>query len=84
MQAQAPGLLNHYKDVTIMGFVEVLLNLNKIFSNLRLCKAQIDAFNPDVVVLIDYPGFNLRIAEYCKSKVKTLKCFHILKKDFWK
>jgi lipid-A-disaccharide synthase len=67
MQAQAPGLLNHYKDVTIMGFVEVLLNLNKIFSNLRLCKAQIDAFNPDVVVLIDYPGFNLRIAEYCKS-----------------
>ncbi len=68
MQAQAPGLLTHYKDVTIMGFVEVLLNLNKIFSNLRQCKYQIDTFRPDVVILIDYPGFNLRIAEYCKSK----------------
>ncbi|MES2559434.1 MAG: lipid-A-disaccharide synthase [Bacteroidota bacterium] len=73
MAAQAPGLLKHYKEVTIMGFVEVLLNLRTIFSNLTSCKQQIDTFNPDVVIMIDYPGFNLRIAEYCKSRnIKTV------------
>lgn len=68
MKAEADGLLVHYKDVTIMGFVEVLLNLGKILRNINTCKQQITAFKPDVVVLIDYPGFNLRIAEYCKKQ----------------
>lgn len=72
MAAEAKGLLKHYKEVAIMGFVEVVMNLRTIFSNIDTCKKQIDAFNPDVVVLIDYPGFNLRIAEYCKGKhIKT-------------
>jgi lipid-A-disaccharide synthase len=72
MKAEADGLLVHYKDVTIMGFVEVVLNLRTILGNIERCKKQIDAFQPDVVVMIDYPGFNLRIAEYCKGKgIKT-------------
>lgn len=68
MNAEAEGLLVHYKDVTIMGFVEVLMNLRTILGNIDRCKQQIDAFKPDVVVMIDYPGFNLRIAEYCKQQ----------------
>lgn len=73
MQAQADGLLMHYKQTTIMGFVEVLLNLGSILRNIALCKQQIDAFKPDVVVLVDYPGFNLRIAKYCKQQgIKTV------------
>lgn len=72
MKAEADGLLVHYKDVTIMGFVEVLFNLRTIFRNLEMCKKQIMAFKPDVVVLIDYPGFNLRIARFCKENgIKT-------------
>ncbi len=67
MQQEAAGLLVHYKDVTIMGFVEVVLNIRKILGNIRLCKKQITAFQPDVVIMIDYPGFNLRIAEFCKK-----------------
>lgn len=73
MAHQAPnGLLVHFKDVTLMGFVEVVMNLKSIFSNLNLCKKQLLEFEPDVVVFIDYPGFNLRIAEFCKQKhIKT-------------
>lgn len=72
MKAEAEGLLVHYKDVTIMGFVEVLFNLRTIFKNISTCKQQILAFKPDVVVLIDYPGFNLRIAQFCKEQgIKT-------------
>ncbi|TAE79511.1 MAG: lipid-A-disaccharide synthase [Bacteroidetes bacterium] len=73
MAEQTSGLRMHYKQITIMGFVEVLLNLRTIFNNIALCKAHIEAFAPDVVVLIDYPGFNLRIAEFCKKKgIKTV------------
>lgn len=73
MAQQAPGLQMHYKQVTIMGFVEVLMNLRTIFGNIDLCKKHISAFKPDVVVLIDYPGFNLRIAAYCKQLgIKTV------------
>jgi lipid-A-disaccharide synthase len=72
MKAEAEGLLVHYKDVTIMGFIEVILNLRTILGNIDRCKQQIAAFTPDVVILIDYPGFNLRIAEYCKQAgIKT-------------
>lgn len=66
MESVAEGLQKHYREIALMGFVEVLLNLRKIYANLNLCKNQIKAFNPDVVILIDFPGFNLRIAEYCK------------------
>ncbi len=67
MKKEADGCLVHYKDVTIMGFVEVLLNIGSILKNIRTCKQQILACKPDVVVLIDYPGFNLRIAKFCKQ-----------------
>lgn len=81
MKAEANGLLVHYKDVTIMGFVEVLFNIRTIFKNLETCKKQILFFKPDVVVLIDYPGFNLRIAEFCKSQ--GIKVVYYIAPKIW-
>ncbi len=66
MQKQSPGLLQHYKEINIMGFVEVLMKLSSIFKNLSRCKQQIQAFKPDVVVFVDYPGFNMRMAKFAK------------------
>ena len=59
--------VKHISELAFMGFIEVLLNLPTILKNIKLCKKDIRAFNPDVLILIDYPGFNLRIAEYAKS-----------------
>ena len=66
MQAEGSTLVKHFRDLAFMGFFEVLRNLPTILRNLRFCKNDIESFNPDVVVLIDYPGFNLRIAEWAK------------------
>ena len=60
--------VQHVKDLAFMGFWEVLKNIGTIFSLLRSCKKDIDTFQPDVIILIDYPGFNLRIAEWAKKK----------------
>jgi lipid-A-disaccharide synthase len=68
MQAAGGELVKHYRDLAFMGFVEVIKNINTIFKNLSFCKQDIEQFNPDVLVLIDYPGFNLRIAKWAKAK----------------
>lgn len=79
MLGKAPGLLMHYRDVSIMGFVEVLLKIRTIQNNMKLCKQQILDFNPDVLILIDYPGFNMRMAEHGKKHgIKT--CYFIAPK----
>jgi lipid-A-disaccharide synthase len=64
MESAGMKLLSHYKDGAFMGFIEVLMNLRSIFSRINKCKNEIHEVNPDVVILIDYPGFNLRIAKY--------------------
>jgi lipid-A-disaccharide synthase len=64
MQASGGVLVKHYKDLAFMGFTEVVKNLGTIFKNLRFCKSDIIDFRPDAVILIDYPGFNLRIASW--------------------
>lgn len=61
-------LIKHYKDLAFMGFLEVIMNLRTISKNLSFCKKDIENFNPDVVIFIDYPGFNLRIAKWAKQK----------------
>ena len=79
MAAVAPGLLQHFKDITIMGFVEVLLNIRTIQANMRRCEAQFSAYQPDVLILIDYPGFNMRMAKAArKYNIKT--CYFIAPK----
>lgn len=67
MQAAGGKLVKHYRDLAFMGFAEVIKNLPTIFKNLSFCKKDITAFNPGVIVLIDYPGFNLRIAQWGKK-----------------
>lgn len=68
MQNAGGSLVKHYRDLAFMGFVEVVANLSTILKNLRFCKEDIEQFKPDVLVLIDYPGFNLRIAEWGKQR----------------
>jgi len=67
MQATGATLVRHYKDLAFMGFAEVIKNLPVILKNFRFCKEDIWAFNPDAVILIDYPGFNLRMAKWTKQ-----------------
>lgn len=68
MQSTGATLVKHFKDLAFMGFAEVVKNLPTILRNMKWCKADIVAFKPDVLVLIDYPGFNLPIAEWAKKQ----------------
>ncbi|MFD0798797.1 lipid-A-disaccharide synthase [Maribacter chungangensis] len=61
-------LAKHYKEMAFMGFLEVLMNLSAIFKNIAFCKSDISKFQPDIIVFIDYSGFNLRIAKWAKEK----------------
>ncbi|MFK7050461.1 lipid-A-disaccharide synthase [Flavobacterium columnare] len=67
MQESGGVLVKHYRDLAFMGFVEVVMNLNTIFKNLKFCKEDILNFAPDAIIFIDYPGFNMRIAKWAKS-----------------
>ncbi|WLD24211.1 lipid-A-disaccharide synthase [Flavobacterium dauae] len=67
MQQVGGTLVKHYKDLAFMGFAEVIANLSTIFKNIDFCKKDIIAFNPDVIIFIDYPGFNMRIAKWAKQ-----------------
>jgi lipid-A-disaccharide synthase len=81
MEAAGANLLMHYKKTAFMGFVEVAKNLVAIRNLLALCKQQITAFNPDVVILIDYPGFNFRIAEFAKKS--GFRVFYYISPKLW-
>lgn len=81
MEKQGATVVKHYRDLAFMGFVEVLMNLRTIFRNLDLCKKDILAYKPDVVILIDYPGFNLRIAEWLHEN--AIKCFYYISPQIW-
>lgn len=68
MQSVGGTLVKHYKDLAFMGFVEVLFNLRTILSNISFCKQDITEFQPDAIIFIDYPGFNLQIAKWAKKE----------------
>ncbi len=68
MQKTGGTLIKHYKELSFMGFIEVLLNIGTIFKNIAFCKENIAAFKPDVIIFIDYSGFNLRIAKWAKKQ----------------
>ncbi|HEY4154159.1 MAG TPA: lipid-A-disaccharide synthase [Puia sp.] len=73
MQAAGAEIVKHYRDLAFMGFTEVIRNLPVILRNIRFCKKDIESFQPDAVIFIDYPGFNLRIAGWAKkSGYKTV------------
>lgn len=67
MEKTGGTLVKHYRDLAFMGFVEVIFNLKTILSNIKICKKDIAQFQPDVIIFIDYPGFNMRIAKWAKT-----------------
>ena len=81
MAREGAVMVKHYKDLAFMGFVEVLMNLRSIFHNLNFCKKDILAFQPDVIILVDYPGFNLRIAEWAHQQ--SIRVFYYISPQIW-
>jgi lipid-A-disaccharide synthase len=68
MSQKGGTLVKHYRELAFMGFAEVILNLKTILNNIKVCKTDIEQFHPDVIIFIDYPGFNMRIAKWAKEK----------------
>ncbi|MHC1708163.1 MAG: lipid-A-disaccharide synthase [Bacteroidales bacterium] len=81
MAEQGAELVKHYKDLAFMGFIEVALHLKTILRNMKTCKQDILQYNPDVIILIDYPGFNLRIAEF--SHKQGFKVVYYISPQVW-
>lgn len=83
LMAKVAGLapVKHYKDLAFMGFMEVALNLKTILKNIKYCKEDIAQYRPDVLILVDYPGFNLRIAEFAKSL--GIKVIYYISPQLW-
>ena len=85
MKAVGGTCVRHYKEMAYMGFVPVLLHLPAIFRNMSQCKKDIQAWQPDVVILVDYPGFNLKIAKYVHKKLHIPVYYYISPKIWaWK
>lgn len=81
MEAAGATLVKHYRELAFMGFVEVIANLPTILRNMDTCKADILAYKPDVLVLIDYPGFNMRIAEWARKQ--GIKIVYYISPQVW-
>ena len=81
MQDVGGTLVKHYKELAFMGFVEVLFHLKTILNNIKTCKKDIADFNPDVIIFIDYPGFNLRIAKWAKER--GFKTHYYISPQIW-
>ena len=88
MKAQGADLVRHYKDTAYMGFLEIIKHLPDIFKNINFCKQDILQFKPDALILVDYPGFNLRIAEFAKKQLLRttnykLRTFYYISPQVW-
>ncbi len=81
MIQQGVKLVKHIRELAFMGFVEVLMNIRTIKKNFKFCYKDINEYQPDVLILIDYPGFNLRVAEYAKAK--GIKVFYYISPQVW-
>ena len=81
MQSVGGTLVKHYKELSFMGFLEVVLNLKTILNNIKICKKDILEFQPDVLVFIDYPGFNMRIAKWAKKL--GMKTHYYISPQIW-
>jgi lipid-A-disaccharide synthase len=81
MENAGATLVKHYRDLAFMGFAEVIANLGTILKNIKFCKENIEEFAPDALVLIDYPGFNMRIAEWAHER--GIKVFYYISPQIW-
>ena len=85
MKAVGGTCVKHYRELAYMGFIPVLLHLRTIFRNMDFCKKDVEAWQPDVLILVDYPGFNLKIAEYIKRHTQIPVYYYIPPKIWaWK
>lgn len=85
MKAVEGTCVKHYRELAYMGFIPVLLHLRTIFRNMDYCKKDVEAWQPDVLILVDYPGFNLKIAEYIKQHTRIPVYYYISPKIWaWK
>lgn len=81
MEQQGGTLVKHYRDLAFMGFLEVVMNLKTILNNIKFCKKDIKNNRPDVLILVDYPGFNLRIAKFAKEL--GIKVVYYISPQLW-
>lgn len=81
MEAAGGTVVKHYHELAFMGFTEVILNIRTIFRNIRFCKEDILQWKPDAVILVDYPGFNMRIAEFAKTH--GFKVYYYIAPQIW-
>ncbi|MCF6347396.1 MAG: lipid-A-disaccharide synthase [Flavobacteriaceae bacterium] len=81
MQAAGGTLVKHYRDLAFMGFIEVIANLRTILNNIKFCKKDILTYKPDILILVDYPGFNMRIATFAKQK--GIKTHYYISPQIW-
>ena len=81
MEAAGAILVKHYKELAFMGFLEVIKNLGTILKNIRFCKGDILQYKPAALILIDYPGFNLRIAKWAKEQ--GIKVIYYISPQVW-
>ncbi len=81
MESSGATLVKHYRDLAFMGFVEVIKNLPTILQNIKICKKDILSFKPDTLILVDYPGFNLRIAKWAHAL--GLKVIYYISPQVW-
>ncbi len=81
MEAHGAEIVKHYRDLAFMGFAEVIMNLRTILKNIDFCKSDIQQFKPDVIILVDYPGFNLRIAKFAKAQ--GIRVFYYISPQIW-
>lgn len=81
MEGEGATVLKHYRELAFMGFVEVVKNLPEILGNFKACKSQILDFQPDAIILIDYPGFNLRMATWAEKA--GLKVYYYISPQLW-
>ena len=82
MTAVGGTRVKHYRELAYMGFIPVLLHLGTILKNMKMCKQDISQWQPDVVILVDYPGFNLNIAKYVKAK-KICPVYYYISPKIW-
>jgi len=81
MQKTGGTLVKHYRELAFMGFAEVVMNLKTILNNIKFCKKDIESFNPDAIIFIDYPGFNMRIAKW--AKVRGIPTHYYISPQIW-
>lgn len=81
MENEGATIVKHYKELAFMGVEDVLMNIRTIFRNIAFCKKDIQEYQPDVLILVDYPGFNMKIAKWAKAN--NIKVYYYISPKIW-